>query len=578
MTNKIILSVVLMFLVSLTFASAYDFKTPSIMLQVEHETTTSASDILATSLSHGIETVSLEIYEDNVLVKECKYASACKYSAVHTTPGVRNYYAKVYGTSSKKSATSLTKTVDFQNSAPVLNAIGNKQLTEKSALVFSISATDYNPGQLFYSASSLPTGATFDASTKTFSWTPTSSQAGTYSVSFSVTDSALSDSETIQIDVLDYVDSKAPKYSGVAKSPASGVVYSPSQVYTFSSVWADDEGMDVVQFTLDKTLKSPGTTFSPSKSGDTYTVKMVGLEAGTHSYIWSGEDEHGNSASYSPSAYVVNKASPELSLTPSSTVVEGTVAAITGNGCPSQVDCTLTRDGVEVTNGEDISGLAVGTYNYVYGTEGGVNYESKSVDSILTITANGVSPVVTPISPSLSINITSVNLSLINFVNGTYFTYNNVPVTVIGEGCPSELICTLYKNGIAVSSSGTATLAVGTYNYVYNTTGNENYSAFSSSATLTVNVAPSLSDGSNDNNGNNDNEDDEDKEEKPAVLRAGTGLVNEQTSQVGSGNVEKLKSKESKSLLVPIAGFFVAGIFVCILSLVAYSFGFFGKK
>ncbi len=59
-----------------------------------------------------------------------------------------------------------------------------------------------------------------------------------------------------------------------------------------------------------------------------------------------------------------------------------------------------------------------------------------------------------------------------------------------GSGCPDELNCTLYRNGVAVINSDVATLAAGTYDYVYNTTGNENYSSANVSATLTVSAVP----------------------------------------------------------------------------------------
>src|SRR5205085_1407418 len=54
------------------------------------------------------------------------------------------------------------------NRAPVLAAIGNKSGSEGSLLTFAASATDADGDALTYSASGLPTGATFDPATKTF--------------------------------------------------------------------------------------------------------------------------------------------------------------------------------------------------------------------------------------------------------------------------------------------------------------------------------------------------------------------------------------------------------------------------
>ncbi|MCP4607895.1 MAG: hypothetical protein GY845_04175 [Planctomycetes bacterium] len=86
------------------------------------------------------------------------------------------------------------------NQPPVLNSIGNKSVDEGDLLQFTISASDSDSSNLTYSASNLPSGASFNATTKAFSWTPTG--AGTYtSVHFQVSDGSLTDSEDITITV-----------------------------------------------------------------------------------------------------------------------------------------------------------------------------------------------------------------------------------------------------------------------------------------------------------------------------------------------------------------------------------------
>jgi len=89
-----------------------------------------------------------------------------------------------------------------ENEAPVLSTIGDKSVDEGSLLEFTISAYDPDGDTLTYSASNLPSGASFDASSRTFSWTPTYDQAGTYTnVHFEVSDGYLTDSEDITITV-----------------------------------------------------------------------------------------------------------------------------------------------------------------------------------------------------------------------------------------------------------------------------------------------------------------------------------------------------------------------------------------
>lgn len=87
-------------------------------------------------------------------------------------------------------AETITITVSNTNRAPALSAIGNKTTDEKSTLTFSLAASDADGDTLTYAASPLPSGATFTASTRTFSWTPAFSQSGTYPITFSADDGA----------------------------------------------------------------------------------------------------------------------------------------------------------------------------------------------------------------------------------------------------------------------------------------------------------------------------------------------------------------------------------------------------
>ena len=108
------------------------------------------------------------------------------------------------GTPIKSDSEAVTITVGDVNRPPVLNAIGAKTVSENQLLEFTISASDPDGDALTYTASNLPTGASFDAATQTFSWTPGYGAAGNYTVTFTATDNgtpAQSDSETITITV-----------------------------------------------------------------------------------------------------------------------------------------------------------------------------------------------------------------------------------------------------------------------------------------------------------------------------------------------------------------------------------------
>ncbi|NQU12222.1 putative Ig domain-containing protein, partial [bacterium] len=96
------------------------------------------------------------------------------------------------------------------NQPPVLDSIGPKTANEGEALSFVVSASDPDTPSLSYAATGLPGGASFDAATQTFSWTPASGQEGTYNVTFIVSDGNLSDGETVTIAMGDIPDGGGP--------------------------------------------------------------------------------------------------------------------------------------------------------------------------------------------------------------------------------------------------------------------------------------------------------------------------------------------------------------------------------
>lgn len=121
------------------------------------------------------------------------------------------------------------------NRAPVLAAIGSRTVGEGSALSFTVSGSDPDGNPLTYSASGLPSGATFTPSTRTFAWTPTYSQAGSYSIVFSVSDGTLSASETVSITVTNV--NRPP-----VLSPIGGKVAAEGSSLGFTVTAADPDG------------------------------------------------------------------------------------------------------------------------------------------------------------------------------------------------------------------------------------------------------------------------------------------------------------------------------------------------
>ncbi len=157
----------------------------------------------------------------------------------------------------------IEKPVGNTNMPPVLDTIGDKTINEENTLTFTISASDSDNDSLTYLASNLPSGATFNAVTRTFSWTPTYAK-GSYQIAFAVNDGSLSDSETITIIV--EKPAEKPAEGPVSKSGDGAPVYVPDgyvATNVFSSAlvapWDLDFGPDgdlyIAEFTGSRVSK-----------------------------------------------------------------------------------------------------------------------------------------------------------------------------------------------------------------------------------------------------------------------------------------------------------------------------------
>ncbi len=87
------------------------------------------------------------------------------------------------------------------NSAPQLLPVGDQTVVEGEALVFRLRGTDADGDDLSYSMVGALPGATLDAVTGEFRWTPTLDAAGTYQVSFTASDGHSQETETVTVTV-----------------------------------------------------------------------------------------------------------------------------------------------------------------------------------------------------------------------------------------------------------------------------------------------------------------------------------------------------------------------------------------
>lgn len=121
----------------------------------------------------------------------------------------------------------------------------------------------------------------------------------------------------------------------------------------------------------------------------------------------------------------ISSAVPSLSLTfsPSNSVTSGTITTVSGVGCPSQLQCNLTRNGIVVSN-PDIQTLSAGAYYYNFTTPSSENYTfAQSGSSLLNVTN----------APLISVNVSldypngnKLNTNLVNLYSTIDFTNSNV--------------------------------------------------------------------------------------------------------------------------------------------------------
>jgi O-glycosyl hydrolase/chitodextrinase len=79
-------------------------------------------------------------------------------------------------------------TIAEMSTAPVFNEVAAQNVDQGNFLQLRVNATSANNMSLTYTASNLPTGASFDAVNQSLNWTPAIDQAGRYSISFNATD------------------------------------------------------------------------------------------------------------------------------------------------------------------------------------------------------------------------------------------------------------------------------------------------------------------------------------------------------------------------------------------------------
>ena len=223
------------------------------------------------------------------------------------TGSAGTYHASISATSLGVSVTEpfdiiVTGSGGPENHAPVLTAPATETVAVAATLSFDITATDADGDHVDLFGSALPPGSSFIDNaneTGTFTWTPVSGQAGTYTASFTGVDHrGGSGSASTSITVTGGV---AENHAPVLTAPATETVAVGSPLsFNITATDADGDHVDLFGSAL-----PPGSSFidNANETG-TFTWTPVSGQAGTYTASFTGVDNRGGSGSASTSITV----------------------------------------------------------------------------------------------------------------------------------------------------------------------------------------------------------------------------------------------------------------------------------
>ena len=289
------------------------------------------------------------------------------------------------------------------NHAPVLNGIGDKETNVGQALTFTISATDQDGDSLTYSASGLPSGASFNPSTRRFSWTPGALQAGVYpGVTFQVSDGNLTDSESITITVLGAPANRAPSLN-----PLGDMQTGVGQALIFTVSASDPDGDSL---TYSASNLPSGASFNAGSRTFSWTpsIGQIGTFPGVAFQVSDGQLTDSETITITVSAAPTNRA-PALNSIGDMEVVAGKTLTFIISATDQDGDA-LIYSASNLPSGANFnpatrtfswtpSAAQVGAYpGVVFGVSDGALSDSETVTiTVLPDTQTNRAPVLSPI-------------------------------------------------------------------------------------------------------------------------------------------------------------------------------------
>ena len=212
------------------------------------------------------------------------------------------------------------------NQNPTLTAIADKTIEENQTVSFVLAATDPDGDTLTYAVSGNPAGSALTGNS--FSWVPSSGQAGSYTIAFTIDDgNGGSDTQSVNITVTAPTP-PTPTNQPPTLTAISDKIIEEGQTVSFALSATDPDGDSL-------TYAISGSPTGATLSGDTFSWTPASGQAGSYAFFFSASDGNGGSDSKSvtvtvtaPTPSTPSNQPPTLTAIGDKSIEEGQIVSV----------------------------------------------------------------------------------------------------------------------------------------------------------------------------------------------------------------------------------------------------------